>query len=61
MHHIRSNYLIQIKTICSETNTEPIKNIDKYSDYGLLMFFNQLLIKNNCEPLCREYLEIDLI
>jgi len=61
MHHIRSNYLIQIKTICRETNTEVPKNIDKYSDYGLLIFFNQLLIKNDCKSLCKNELEIDLI
>lgn len=46
--------------VCRETNTEPIKNFETYSDYGLLSYLNKLLAKNNCTTLEKEELELDL-
>jgi 5-methylcytosine-specific restriction endonuclease McrA len=60
MHHNRSNYIIQIKTICRECNRKVPNDLDKYSDYGLLSFLNNLLIKADCLPLDKESLEIEL-
>ena len=59
MHHIRSNYLIQIKTICRETNTK-FPNLNLKSDYELLKYLNDLLVSNNAIGLDVNELEIDL-
>ena len=59
MHHIRSNYLIQIKTICRETDTK-FPNLNLKSDYELLKYLNDLLVRNDCIGLDINELELEL-
>lgn len=59
-HHYRSNYESLYYRLCKEANQSPQLR-ERTSDYTLLLWINNLLVKLGCVPMDEEELEIDLI